>query len=371
MIEGGPGESAIRRLWIAWSLRPDLRPSIAAEIIREHRGVPPRLPLGEFDIPAGLQLRPSDLRLLRASDPTWDSVAQADRTAEALGCSIQTPADGGWLTRLWEEMADPPTALYVRGLLHLPDDRAVAIVGTRHPSPNGLVLAREIARDLAMEGVTVVSGMALGIDGAAHRGALDVNGHTVAVLGCGVDRPHPPSHVELSKRIATTGALVSEFPFGVNPRPLHFPRRNRIIAALSRVIVIVEGSDRSGARSTVDHALAMGREVVAVPRDPVHEGSALPNMLLRSGAAPVRSALDVFDHLDGCRGTATAGSVLSAEDSALFALFEPGKPCGVDGLARLVGRSADEVLASLGRLELAGRLHRLPGARYARAGSAR
>jgi DNA processing protein len=307
--------------------------------------------------------------MLESADPRAEDVERVTERAVALGCVIRTPADDEWLARLWSEMTDPPAALYVQGKLHGPEQRAVAIVGTRHPSANGLELARGIARDLSAEGVTIVSGMALGIDGAAHRGALDVEGHTVAVLGCGIDRPHPPSHIPLSRRIAETGALVSEFPFGTHPRPLHFPRRNRIIAALANVVVIVEGSHRSGARSTVDHALALGREVVAVPRDPVHEGSALPNLLLRTGAAPVRSALDVLDHLEGCRGPAQEGSLLDSADSALLDLFGSEAPRSVEGLARAARRPPEEVLLSLGRLELTGRVRRLPGARFARPGS--
>ncbi len=357
-----------RSRWISWSLLAELRPIVAARIIRAANSDPPPLPLRAPDVPGGVELRASELRLLENAVRGPEEIERLSERASSLDASILTPSDDPWLARLWGEMEDPPAALYVRGKLHRPERRAVAIVGTRHPSANGLELARGIARDLAAEGVTIVSGMALGIDGAAHRGALDAEGHTVAVLGCGIDRPHPPSHLPLSRRIAETGALVSEFPFGTPARPLHFPRRNRIIAALARVVVIVEGSHRSGARSTVDHALALGREVVAVPRDPVHEGSALPNLLLRTGAAPVRCALDILDHLDGCRGPVGEGSLLESADSSLLDLFGNDVPRSVEGLARAAKRPAEEILLSLGRLELTGRIRRLPGARFARAG---
>jgi len=362
--------ATVRARWIAWSLRPELRPSVIAEIVRARGGDPPALPVREGDLPVGLELRPNDLKLLRAPAPDSAAVAAMEERAVARGCRILTPEDGGWLEGFWREMTDPPPALFVEGDLHAPDQPVVAIVGSRHPTATGVELARGIARDLAAQGITIVSGLALGIDGAAHRGALDVEGHTVAVLGSGVDRPTPPSHAPLAASILRSGgALLSEFPLGMDPRPLHFPRRNRIIAGFARVIVIVEGSRRSGARSTVDHALAIGREVVAVPRDPIHEGSALPNILLRSGAAPVRSALDILEILEGCCGAARGPSLIDADDSALLDLFETGRPRTVDAIARAAGRPADQVMQSLARLELAGRARRLPGPRFAPIGA--
>ena len=242
-----------------------------------------------------------------ASAPGPEVVGETLDAARSAGVRILTRDDGGWMEQFWTEMVDPPVALYVRGELHEPGDAAVAIVGSRHASPNGLAIARSIARELALEGVVVVSGLALGIDGAAHRGALDAEGRTVAALGGGVDCPSPPSHAALAERVARSGALVSEFPLGSHPRPLHFPRRNRILASLAQVVLVVEGGARSGARSTVDHAIAVGREIAAVPRDPVHEGSHLPNMLLRSGATPVVRAQDLLDLLGSLGAAHSAG----------------------------------------------------------------
>ena len=351
-----------RWTWIAWSLRPQIRPSVLAGIVRARGGEPPEIPSRQGTIPAGHSLRPSEERFFWAAKPGGEEAVRAEERAHSLGCRIETPEDDGWVARFWTEMVDPPVALYIRGELHAPDQPAVAIVGTRHASENGLALARSLARDLAVEGVTIVSGLALGIDGSAHRGALDVQGRTIAVLGGGVDRPGPPIHAALGARVARSGALVSEFPLGCEPMPLHFPRRNRILAALAQVVVVVEGGKRSGARSTVDHALAMGREVAAVPRDPVHEGSTFPNGLLRSGATPVTSAGDVMDLLRASfpETARSLGAAADPLDRVTLGRIESGERT-LALLMRDTDRTGAEVLASLGRLELAGRIRRLPG----------
>jgi DNA processing protein len=322
---------------------------------------PPELPLRAGPPSVAITVRPSERKRLSEAFPSHGAVAEVLKRARESGVAIRTVDDDRWMKSFWDQMSDPPAALYVRGKLHEVGSPAVAIVGTRHPTQNGLQLARTLARDVASMGITIVSGMALGIDGAAHRGALDVGGHTVAVLGGGVDRPSPPSHLELAADIMKAGALVSEFPPGVPPRPLHFPRRNRIIAAMAPVLLVIEGGKRSGARSTVDHALALGREVAAVPRDPIHEGSALPNSLLRTGATPVTCATDLLELL-GSTGR------LGVADHELLCSLGTGAR-SLEGIARSLRRSDEEVLGHLGRLELAGLVRRLPGMRFVRPGA--
>jgi DNA processing protein len=369
-----PRERRLR--WIAWSLRHELRPLALAAVVRGRSGSPPPIPAGQADLAVDVPLRPSDRQWLLQRGPGLDDAARIEEDAAKRGWSIQTPDDGGWQERLWNELADPPAALYIRGSLHGPHDPAVAIVGARHASENGLSLSRAIARDLAFAGVTVVSGLALGIDGAAHRGALDAGGRTVAVLAGGVDRPSPPSHERLAQAIAESGALVSEFPTGTDPRPLHFPRRNRILASLASVLLVVEGRGRSGARSTVDHALSLGRNVAAVPRDPVHEGAILPNGMLLTGAAVVTSANDILPLLgipfrvparpEEPEAPARTDSPGGTDEDLLQVLRQGSRP--LDAIARCAQRTPAEVLASLGRLELSGRVRRLHGARYERVG---
>lgn len=194
-----------------------------------------------------------------------------------------------------EHLFDPPPVLHWKGNGRLLGLRpAVAIVGARAASEPGREIARTLARDLAVSGCLVISGLARGIDAAAHEGALEGGGATLAVLGTGIDVCYPPEHARLSERIRSRGLLVCEFPAGTEPRRHHFPRRNRILAALADVLVVVEGGEKSGARSTVDHALDLGRDVMAVPRDILHGGSVLPNRLIVDGARPVLGAADVL-----------------------------------------------------------------------------
>jgi DNA processing protein len=166
---------------------------------------------------------------------------------------------------LLAELHDPPEQLFVRGDLAALGGPGVAVVGARSCSAYGAQVARSLGRDLAASGVTVVSGLARGIDGEAHRGALEAGGLTVAVLGCGIDRDYPRSHSDLARRIVAAGAVVAEYPPGVEPAPWRFPARNRIIAGLSLATVVVEARERSGALITADFALELGRDVFAVP----------------------------------------------------------------------------------------------------------
>jgi DNA processing protein len=205
-----------------------------------------------------------------------------------------------WNARL-DDLPDPPSELlYARGdhfagALAAP---TVAIVGARACSGYGAQVARTLGRELATAGVTVVSGLARGIDGEAHRGALDANGRTVAVLGCGIDRDYPAAHAELARRISESGGIVSEYEPGVEPAPWRFPARNRIIAALADAVVIVEARSRSGALITVDLAMEIGRPIYAVPGEITSALSAGTNKLLQHGhATAITSVRDVLTAL--------------------------------------------------------------------------
>lgn len=258
---------------------------------------------------------------------------------------------------LLAEIHDPPSRLYVRGdadidVLALP---AVALVGARSCSAYGRSVARALGRDLAAAGLLVVSGMARGIDGEAHRGALDGSGITVAVLGCGVDRDYPAAHAELARRICAGGGLVvSEYEPGVEPAPWRFPARNRIIAGLCRATVVVEARERSGALITADFALEEGRDVLAVPGEITSSLSAGANALLRLGATPVTRAEDVLE-LFGLERRPLAGSPLGAIAEALLGRLAE-RPSGADELFRTVGVDPAAGSGALLELELAGRV---------------
>jgi DNA processing protein len=250
------------------------------------------------------------------------------------------------LPRLLAAIHDPPPGLFVRGAapLELLTRPAVAVVGARACSGYGGSVARMLGRELAAAGLVVVSGLARGVDGEAHRGALDAGGLTVAVLGCGIDRDYPAAHAQLARRIAETGLVVSEYAPGVEPAPWRFPARNRIIAGLCAATVVVEARERSGALITADLALEEGREVFAVPGEIGSALSAGTNALLKLGASPLVEVDDVL----------AAYGLQPAAVEPLDELVEH-LPGTIDELARRSGRSAADIAATLTDLELAGR----------------
>jgi DNA processing protein len=265
--------------------------------------------------------------------------------------------DPDWPASLAHLGVGEPGRLHVRGersLVELCAAPAVAMVGARSPSAAGERFARMLARELAEAGVSVISGLALGIDAACHAGALDGGGRTVAVLGCGIDRDYPRRNAALARRIAASGAIVSEWGPGVDPAPWRFPVRNRIVAALSQATVVVEATRRSGALITADHALAIGRDVLAVPSAPWFELGGGTLTLLRAGAAPVGGAHDVLDALgvqialEPARRDPPAGIA-----GTLWAELRR-RPRTREGLALATGVAADVTSGALVELELDG-----------------
>ena len=249
---------------------------------------------------------------------------------------------------------DPPPGLFLRGggATELLARTSVAIVGARSCSPYGSQVARTCARELASAGLIVVSGLARGIDGEAHRGALEAGAVTLAVLGCGVDRDYPASHRELAARICERGLIASEYAPGVEPAPWRFPARNRIVAGLARAAVVVEARERSGALITADFALEQGREVFAVPGEITSSLSAGTNALLGLGASPFTSAQDVFDAL-GIEAPAAPALELSPDAELVLERLREFA-AGADELERSTGLPTGALAASLTELELAG-----------------
>lgn len=283
---------------------------------------------------------------------------------------------------------DAPGLLFARGFVPVDYRGCVAVVGTRRASRHGLEMARTLARDLAALGVVIVSGLARGIDGAAHRGALDAGGRTVAVLGCGLDVSYPPEHHPLMEQIAVEGGIVSEYLMGTSPAPHHFPARNRIIAGLAAGVVLIESGGGGGALHTVNYALDYGREVMAVPGDVYRWHSQGPNQLIREGAVLVRNAADVLEALgwtslpkhgdtagsdaassgDEPPGPAAAlpsGRTVADTGGRLVSHLQSSGPLSIDELADVLALPVDEVAASLTWMELLGRVRREAGGRYA------
>jgi DNA processing protein len=313
-------------------------------------------------------LRPSALRDLlgeRGTRRLQDFLARADpqrliEDAKRCQAEVVTLADAHY-PQLLRAIPDPPLALYVRG--QLPREVCVAVVGTRNPSSDGEYVARRMGAELSAAGVCVVSGLARGVDASAHKGALQCGGPTVAVLGCGVDVHYPAGHEALADQVAAHGALVSEYPPGTPAAKHHFPLRNRIISGLSRAVVVVEATLRSGALITADLALEQGREVFAVPGSVLNPRSAGPHRLLREGAGWAESACDVLRALEIPHASGRVPELGPAERQLLEALREPRYP---DELVAARLGSAAAVNALLVALEVRGLVRRLQDGRYAR-----
>ena len=269
---------------------------------------------------------------------------------------------------------DPPQTLWIKGDIGVLCTPAVAIVGSRAASPYGLEVARRLGADLARRNVTVVSGMARGVDSAAHRGALEAGGRTIAVFGCGVDVIYPPEHRALADRIVERGALVSEFGPGMPPLKSHFPQRNRIISGLSLAVVIVEAAEGSGSLITADFALEQGRAVLAVPGNVLGGRNYGAHALLRDGAKLVECADDILEELpaglraEGSGPGEAKGSkrTNSASQDPVLRSMDDGDAYDLDEIAERSGLDRVRLLPRLLELELAGAVRRVDGGRFVR-----
>ena len=264
----------------------------------------------------------------------------------------------------------PPPVLYVRGELLPSDEWAVALVGTRRASAYGREVAHTVATDLATAGVTVVSGLALGVDTVAHKAALEAGGRTIAVLGSGVDQLYPPQNRGLALKIAQQGAVISEYPLGVRPEASNFPPRNRIISGLSRGIVVVEASQRSGALITANFAAEQGRDVFAVPGSILHPGSAGCNMLIQNGATPLLTSNDVLEqlnliHIHELQSVRAVTPTDPLEEQLLAHLTR--EPSAIDEIVRNSQMSSAQVSSLLTMMELKGLVRQVGAASYVRA----
>jgi DNA processing protein len=288
--------------------------------------------------------------------------------------SIQTPSESAIALvdesypSLLKEIIDPPLALFHRGDTACTRDPLIAVVGSRRASPYGVNAAREIARQLAGTGLTVVSGLARGIDAAAHEATLAAGGRTIAVLGTGIDVVYPRSHRRLTDAIAGQGLIVCEFPPGTPPMAQNFPIRNRVISGLSLGVVIVEATSRSGSLITARMAAEQGREVFAVPGSIFSRGSEGTHRLIQYGAKLVHDVDDILEELPG--GLLAKKEKPAAPESPLdevLAAFTREEATHIDSAAEKLGRSVASLSEPVLQLELGGWLRALPGARYVRA----
>ncbi len=271
-------------------------------------------------------------------------------------------------------ITDPPFVLWVRGLVTALHGASVAIVGARAASPYALAVAERLAADLTAVGLTVVSGLARGVDSAAHRGALAGGGGTLGVLGSGVDTVYPAEHARLAAEMEVRGAVISELVPGTRPQPQFFPLRNRIISGLSRAVVVIEAGEKSGSLITARCALEQGRDVLAVPGNVLSGRNRGAHALLRDGAALVESVDDVLEELGmPRRGQELSGAGVARSSRAvadpLLACLTPGEPSDLDEIAARSGLLPSRLLPRLFELELQGAVSRIGGGRFVRVDS--
>ncbi|MCF8063439.1 MAG: DNA-processing protein DprA [Deltaproteobacteria bacterium] len=361
-----------RAAWMALHLVPGLGSRSIQKLIDRfgHPGPVFRAGLKELQAAAGLTEAVAG-RIRRkafSSDPRRELTR-----VEQLGGRVLTFRDPGY-PRALRQIPGPPMVLYLRGLDLPASQDMVTLVGSRTPTPYGVKTARALASELAERGVGVVSGMARGIDAAAHWGALEQGGYTAAVLGTGVDRIYPWANRELFSRILEHGTVLSEFPLGTPPEGRNFPMRNRIVSGLSRGVVVVEAARKSGSLITASLALDQGREVLAVPGSVRSQRSAGCHFLLKQGAALVESADDILEVL-GLAGTpgspiersepADRGSTLNPQEKGVYDMLGDD-PVHIDEIIIASGMAVQHVLGLLTRLELTGLIEQLPGKMFVR-----
>ena len=324
---------------------------------------------------SGLNLTAETLAWLKS--PDWDAIEKDRRWLESSRTRLVSCLDREY-PALLREISDRPIALFARGDLRLLDSPQLAIVGSRNPSGEGRRNAEEFAGYLAGCGLSITSGMALGIDAAAHRGALKAHGHTLAVWGTGLDKIYPPAHRELAEEIASKGLIVSEFAPGTPPLPYNFPRRNRLISGLSVGTLVVEANQSSGSLITARLASEQGREVFAIPgsiHNPLARGC---HRLIREGAKLVESAGDILEELapllklevPATHTAPTAERIAAAvADDPEYRLLLNSldyAPTSVDALVERTGLTPEAVSSMLLMLELQGQVEAAPGGHYSR-----
>ncbi len=312
---------------------------------------------------AGLDRRSLDNLLAARSDLNLDR--EMDRLRERE-IQVITWQDEDYPARL-RQIYNPPPVLYVKGTLLPQDDWAVAVVGTRRPTDYGREAARVLASGLARQGITVVSGLALGIDGVAHRAALDAGGRTFAVLGSGFRHIYPSRHRGLAQRIVENGALITEYALDVRPEASNFPPRNRIISGLSLGVVVVEAGKTSGALITAAFAAEQGREVFAVPGPIFHQSSEGTNHLIQNGAKAVTRVQDILEELDITMAVEQQEARIAIPKSDVEEQIWQclaGAPLHVDDIVRITGLDPAVVVSTLTLMELKGLVRQIGPMRY-------
>lgn len=366
------------RYWIALVLTRDVGPLSANRLLSVFR-TPERIfsaAASELGTVEGMTA--SKIKAITEFND-WDPVNREIDAMKSCGITAITDADKAYPETL-RQIPDPPPVLFVKGTLTEDDNYSVAIVGSRKMTGYGRTVAGQISSGLARCGLTVVSGMARGIDTVAHTTALDVRGRTIAVLGCGLDRPYPPENIKLFERIQESGCIVSEFPTGTPPLRENFPRRNRIISGLSLGTVVIEATTDSGSLITANMALDQNREVFAVPGNITSKSSEGTNRLIKKGARLVQKPEDIIEELseqlkmmmkkslpaEACNGSETAPDSLTREEAAIFNALDY-IPKHADDIGRELDIMPGKLLGLLLALEIKGLVRQTEGKNFSKA----
>ncbi|HEV2687213.1 MAG TPA: DNA-processing protein DprA [Bryobacteraceae bacterium] len=366
--------------WLALSLTQGLGPTRIKKLV-DHFGRPDRVlqaSLTELEATGMLAVSAQSI----ATGKSLDLAQQECAKASEAGARIVALSDPEYPARL-KEIYDPPVVLYVRGKVELLAKPGIAMVGTRHPTPYGSGMAERLSIDLAARGLVIISGMARGVDTAAHRGAISAKGKTIAVFGTGIDVMYPKENTRLAEQIlALDGALVSEFPVGTFAAPQNFPIRNRIISGMSVGVLVVEAAEYSGTRITSRCALEQNRDVYAVPGNVTNKNAWGPNTLIKQGATLVATWEDVWEELPGeiqemlsserneSAEPATASlfpdDAASPHEKKILRLIKPDESIHIDQLVEMLENeiSSSEIFAALFELELNGKIRQLPGKNF-------
>ena len=364
------------RGWVALGLTPGLGARLAGKLLRQF-GSPEAVFAASLTALEACRLPAEVAQAIHSQKPLEDAAAELENLAK-LGGTLLHWEEAAY-PRLLAEIYDPPPLLYLRGDSALLNRHAIAIVGTRRPSPYGNQMTERVARDLAERGLVIVSGLARGIDSSAHKGALAApRGATIGVLGCGLDVVYPKENKKLFSQMAERGAILTEYPLGTYPAPQNFPIRNRIIAGMSLGVVVVEGAQYSGSLITARLAMEFNREVYGIPGNATEPRSFGPNQLIKQGAKLVTGWEDVVEELPtGIRAELVPVEAASAEERAslleqalspaeraLYDLLAPDHARHIDELVETSGLSSSEVLATLFELEMRGVIRQLPGKQF-------
>lgn len=372
-----------KHAWVALAMTPGLGPRRILRVV-ERAGCAARvlgLPLTELE---GLEM-PAESAQFIASGEAGHASDQELEKAAGTGAMVITYGDEAYPSRL-REIYDPPALLWVRGEAALLSRPCLAVVGTRHPTPYGTGMAEMLSRDLALRGLTILSGMARGVDTAAHKGALAAKRPTVAVWGTGVDVIYPKENKSLAEQmVAGGGAILSELPLGTFPAPQNFPKRNRILSGMSVGVLVIEAAEYSGTRVTARCALEQNREVFAVPGNVTTRNAWGPNLLIKQGAKLTSSWEDVWEELpiavrmeleqtegfaseEASEASLFEESPLPPQEARVLSVLRPDEALQMD---EILGKletelSSSEVFTALFELELAGKIRQLPGKNYVR-----